>query len=265
MKQTKFLDLNDDCIFGVLYLLSDEDLLNSGKVCSRMLVLAREVLSKTKKGGLTITIEDNEWMKMKSYIRFFSAHIKRIRLVSNDKFFMSDDTNADIGYAMRLLRQLNNLEYLEVEVPSYISATFFLAVSELKNLGSLKIYSHSGVRVHHSFKLLEQLKHLAELVWCSFSLSVNDLFCMIKNGKHLQRIIVVISSMCTLDHNVIDKKMYEGMLNVVSHRPSGTKLDIRIVGVESQIKKFMVEFPQHELLKISCTECRLRRIHWLRF
>lgn len=263
--QTKFMDINDDCIFGVLCLLSDEDLLSSGKVCSRMRDLAREVLSKTKKGGLTITIEDNEWINMKHHIRFFSAHIKCIRLVSIDEISMSDDAKANMAYAMHLLRQLNHLECLEVDVPSYISASFFRAVPQLENLRSLKIYSHCGVRVHYSFKLLEQLKHLTELVWYSFNLSVNDLFCMVKNGKYLQKLIVVISSLNTLDYNVIDKKMYEDMLNIVSHRPNEKTLDIKIVGVDSQIKKFIVKFPQHELLKINCSECRLRRIQWLRF
>lgn len=265
--------MNDDSILAVLYLLSEEDLLNTANVCFRLRKLAQTVFSLTKKGERNLTlVHDNDiWRKKSSYLRIFSPNIKFARVLSAEENFpKSGSVDTDLKCIMDALRETKNLEYLEIDMPiHFLTKPFFSDLSKFQNLRTLKLYSNYDSRAIPSFEVLNQLEKLSELVW-SFpdKFTVKKLLCLLRNVSNLEKLIVIclrtFGATVSTDHNFIDDESYREMLNIVSKRAQRKHLHVTIVGTGSLVERILPS-RVNELLDIKCLECPSRRIQWQRF
>lgn len=253
------MTMNDDCILKILSYLNANDLRNAANVCTDLRQLAQLVFS-SKKGGekeLTLIHDDDEWKKMRCLLRAFGAHMKSARMVSTKKKHRCSCQDPGLECITFLSQNTQNLEHLEIDLYAHVlTKTVLLSITNFPNLKTIKVYSLYNAAVKYSIDILKELTHVTELVWGYPAIfDVNDLHQMIEHGVELQQLFVVChSGVYAVDHNFLDAKLYGQMVDIISKRPHKKPLHVIIMGCLGHLSRFKMDFPAHELLKITCLE-----------
>lgn len=166
-KKTQFLDLNDDCIFGIFEKLSPCDLCSISFTCRRMKELALKSFQlKFPKQhiyieGKSTTINKKKRQEVKfiedqeKYLKYFSKAIREFRIKTRD---------TDIGHTFKFVKENcnENMKVLELDIDAELNENDGEVIAkQLKSVHNLTIESNRSSDIYGGLlKYCENLKEL---------------------------------------------------------------------------------------------------------
>lgn len=251
--------MNDDCILEILKYLNGEDLCSVAHVCAHLQLLARMAYSSNKEGDkeLTLVHDNDKWKASRTQLRTFGIHQKSIRFVSVERNHRCTCSDTGLECFTYLSSHTENLEHLEIDMLSHVlKDTFFHEISKFSKLKSLKVYSVYNCGVVFGIEMLDRLPKLTELVWGYPAIfGVKDLKRVVHIGQSLEQVVVIChSGIYAIDRELLTAEIYQEMLSVVKSRASEKPLEIIIMGCETFLRRFKIDFPTDESLKITCVK-----------
>lgn len=256
---TEFMTMNDDCILEILKHLNGDDLCNVANVCVHLRLLAQMVYASKKDGEkeLTLVHDNNKWKALRKHLRTFGAYHKSLRLVSTERNHRCHCRDTGLECITYLTLNAENLEHLEIDMLSHVlTDTFFHEIPNFHNLKTLKVYSIYNCGLVFGIEIIKKLPQLSELVWGYPAIfSINDLQRLTQIGENLQQLIVIChSGIYAVDDKSLNAELYQKMLDAILSRPNQKPLHVIIMGCESFMRRFQIDFPTHESFKITCVK-----------